>query len=166
MISAMAFLGVSTTVLYTACEKDSCVQLKCQNDAPCVDGFCVCKEGFEGVECREFAADRFTGHYIGSSVRNDIPYVIDSADVKLEAFPNHVNLMLYSDFKAEGGDDDDVQKVLFKGKIEGNRVITRDEVKGTYFEMVEDNDKITVYMERTVDGKLTTVSFQGTKEKK
>jgi hypothetical protein len=155
IVSALAFLGVSSTVLYTACEKDSCIQLKCQNDAPCVDGFCVCKEGFEGEECRGFAADRFTGNYIGSSVRNNLPYKVDSAYVTLQAFPNYVN------FRIASGDSKGNKDAVYGGKISGHNVTTKDEATGTYFQMVEDGEKITVFIEEVVDGKKNTISFTG-----
>ena len=73
LITAFAFLGISTTVFYTSCVKDACADLKCQNNASCTDGFCNCPTGYEGTECELLSSDRFVGTYYGVSVISTIP---------------------------------------------------------------------------------------------
>src|ERR1044072_8728888 len=73
LITAFAFIGISSTVLYTACVKDACADLKCQNNGTCTDGFCHCPTGYEGTECELLSTDRFQGVWVGTSVINTKP---------------------------------------------------------------------------------------------
>ena len=73
LITAFAFLGISTSVIYTSCVKDACADLKCQNNSVCTDGFCECLTGYEGAECEILSSDRFVGTYWGTSVTNKEP---------------------------------------------------------------------------------------------
>lgn len=93
LISAFAFLGISTTVLYTSCEQDSCVDLKCRNGGACVEGFCRCPSGYEGTECQDQVATKFLGRFIGHFTCPDNPPLIDTVDVWLKQAPNQVSFV-------------------------------------------------------------------------
>jgi hypothetical protein len=150
LISTLAFIGVSSTVLYTACEKDSCLALKCRNGAVCVDGFCQCLEGFEGSECTLWASARFTGRYYGSTIIDNQSYKIDSAVVESIASPDVVSFYFAAD-----------EKKRYEGRVNGHYLKLTDPNTGEYFELVEDQERITVYIEKTVDGKKTITNFDG-----
>lgn len=152
LISALAFIGVSSTVLYTACEKDSCLALKCRNGATCTDGFCQCLDGFEGAECTMWASARFTGRYDGSTVIDNQTYKIDSAIVESVASPNVVAFYFMADAKKR-----------YEGRVNGPYLELKDEATGEYFKLVEDQERITVYIEKTVDGKKIITNFNGTR---
>ena len=152
LISALAFLGVSSTVLYTACEKDACLTLKCRNGAVCVDEFCQCTQGFEGAECTLWASARFTGRYDGTTVVNGAPYYLDSAIVESVASPDVIAFYFMSD-----------KYKRYEGSVKESELLIDDKDAGEYFRLVEDQDRITVYIQKTVDGKVTSIDFKGTK---
>ena len=86
-VAVAAFLAVGTTVLYTSCEKDGCLELKCLNGGACTDGFCRCPTGYEGPTCGERVVDKFLGRYIGDTRcvqdTTEFPHFIDTVDIYL-----------------------------------------------------------------------------------
>lgn len=57
--SALLTLGAFSAVTYTACNKDACKDVVCNNGGTCVDGSCQCAAGFEGVTCDVQSRSRF-----------------------------------------------------------------------------------------------------------
>src|SRR5438046_575325 len=92
LLSAVAFIGIATTVLYTACEKDSCTDLKCKNGGACAEGFCRCVTGFEGAECELKIANRFIGTYYGYTHCNSDPSILDTLEVYIKNEPDIVEM--------------------------------------------------------------------------
>lgn len=90
LAAAFVFIGISSTVLYTACEQDACTQLVCKNGGTCADGFCRCQTGYEGAECGTKTANRFIGQYYGATTCGLAPNVVDTATIFLQADPNLV----------------------------------------------------------------------------
>ena len=96
----MALMGVSSTLLYTSCEKDSCVDLVCKNGGTCADNFCRCKTGYEGAECEIKLSSRFIGKWSGlyrcsiESVRDSLgPTVRDTLTIFQVTEPDRVGLV-------------------------------------------------------------------------
>lgn len=52
-------LGAFGAVTYTACNKDECKDVTCQNGGTCSDGKCNCPSGFEGSNCETQSRNRF-----------------------------------------------------------------------------------------------------------
>lgn len=50
-LSALLTVGAFGTVLYTACNKDECKDVVCQNGGTCSGGTCTCATGYEGTNC-------------------------------------------------------------------------------------------------------------------
>ena len=150
LISALAFIGVSSTVLYTACEKDSCLTLKCRNGGVCTDGLCQCPQGFEGSECTLHASERFIGAYRGSTVVDNREYYLDSAVIEQVTAPDVVAFHFWSE-----------PKKIYQGRVEGSYLKVKDESTGEYFQLTEDKDRIIVFIEKTVDGKKQVINFDG-----
>jgi hypothetical protein len=96
LITAFAFIGISTTVVYTSCEKDSCLDLKCKNGGSCADGFCRCQTGFEGTECEIKAATKFLGRFIGNYTCPNTTPLKDTVDIWLQQDPNKVKFVEHS----------------------------------------------------------------------
>jgi hypothetical protein len=96
LISAMAFMGISSTVLYTSCEQDSCLDLVCKNGGSCADGFCRCQTGFEGTECEIKAGTKFIGRFIGNVKCNELPPLTDTVDIWMSQEPNQLKMVQYS----------------------------------------------------------------------
>ena len=46
------FLAVITTA-FIGCEKDPCSNVICYNDGTCVNGQCLCPEGYSGADCSQ-----------------------------------------------------------------------------------------------------------------
>ncbi len=99
-VALMAVLGVSSTLLYTSCEKDSCVNLSCQNGGTCADNFCRCKTGYEGAECEIKLTSRFIGKWSGlyrcsieSATDSLAPTMRDTLTIFQVAEPDRVGLV-------------------------------------------------------------------------
>ena len=59
--SVMLTLGAFTAVTYTACNKDECKDVVCNNGGTCISGACSCPTGFEGASCEIASRDKFLG---------------------------------------------------------------------------------------------------------
>ncbi|MBS1589401.1 MAG: hypothetical protein JST52_07275 [Bacteroidetes bacterium] len=90
LITAFAFLGVCSTVLYTSCEKDSCSDLKCRNGGACADGFCRCQTGYEGTQCETLSATKFVGRFVGHFTCPGSAPAIDTVDIWMKQPPSTV----------------------------------------------------------------------------
>ncbi len=87
LITSFAFFGITGTVLYTSCVKDSCTDLKCKNAGSCADGYCHCPSGYEGAECETKIATRFLGRYVGTVRCDSYPSLVDTVDVFMKTEP-------------------------------------------------------------------------------
>ena len=123
----MAVIGVSSTLLYTSCEKDSCVDLSCQNGGTCADNFCRCKTGYEGAECEIKLTSRFIGRWSGlyrcsiESVRDSLsPTLRDTLTIFQIAEPDRVGVV----FKRMKGD-------TLIGTAIANEILINDRTTGT-----------------------------------
>ena len=63
---------VVTAISYSACNKNHCANVVCQNQGVCNGGSCVCQVGFEGSRCEILSRDKFIFTYNGhDSCSND-----------------------------------------------------------------------------------------------
>jgi len=67
-LSALLTVGAFGTVLYTACNKDECKDVVCQNGGTCSGGTCTCPTGYEGTNCETKSRDKFVGTYNGTEI--------------------------------------------------------------------------------------------------
>ena len=51
LLSVLFTCGAFLLVTYTACTKDPCKDVLCQNNGTCVDGNCKCPSGYGGSNC-------------------------------------------------------------------------------------------------------------------
>lgn len=52
------------TVLFATCDPQSCDDVVCANqNSFCVEGECLCTNGYEGPACTELSAQKFVGQY-------------------------------------------------------------------------------------------------------
>ena len=63
--TSLIFLLTVSSVLFNACNKDTCKSLICKNNGVCRDGRCKCAAGFEGVNCETKMYEKFIGTYDG-----------------------------------------------------------------------------------------------------
>lgn len=98
LITIFAFFGIASTVLYTSCEQDSCLELKCRNGGTCAEGFCRCLEGYEGTECETPVSYKFLGFYDGVFQYDGLPSFRDSAYIVLgdTIRPDVIGMTIYS----------------------------------------------------------------------
>ena len=96
LITAFAFFGVASTVLYSSCTEDGCKVLKCRNGGTCNDGFCKCPSGYEGQQCETAVSDKFIGYYYGNTKCSGFPEVIDSARVFHAGGPERIGVFRYA----------------------------------------------------------------------
>lgn len=154
LISAFAFLGVASTVLYTSCVEDSCTKLHCLHDATCSDGFCRCTAGWEGAECGQPASNRFIGKFYGFSKCNEEPPYLDTAKVWVVTQPARIAIIRTS-----------APNDTLMGNISGTRMIVDEQsTGGRIINVYAENNKITIYVQKTVDGKPTTCTMEGTRK--
>jgi len=81
LLTAFAFLSISATILFSACEKDSCTDLTCQNGGACSSGFCHCTTGYEGAQCETLSEARFLGSYIGITTCDTAAGILDTVSI-------------------------------------------------------------------------------------
>jgi hypothetical protein len=62
-LSAMLTFGAFAAVTYTACTKDDCKDVVCQNGGTCSGGSCTCPSGYEGANCEIASSLKFVGTY-------------------------------------------------------------------------------------------------------
>ncbi len=64
--SALLAIGAFSMVTYTACNKDECKDVVCNNGGTCVAGTCNCLSGYEGTKCDVVSAAALPGQYTAS----------------------------------------------------------------------------------------------------
>ncbi|HQE11488.1 MAG TPA: hypothetical protein PLQ78_01940 [Flavipsychrobacter sp.] len=160
-ISAFSFLGVASTVLYSSCEQDACLSLKCRNGGSCAEGFCRCKTGYEGAECETRAADKFLYLFIGQKTCAGAP-VPDTVLIYLDQYPNKIKMVQYSKKEDTLTGVADKYHVRFDDYARGNyrRFSSADLSSGEF-------EKISIYNEYINDVTVSSVkeacNFQGFK---
>ena len=97
ILSTFSFLALSIAIFtISSCEQDSCKVLNCQNGGVCDNGTCKCPEGYEGTECDQTLANRYTGTYEGTVRCNYnsmlFPITPDSVRIDLVNQPNILKL--------------------------------------------------------------------------
>lgn len=132
--SALLAVGAFTMVTYTACTKDECEDVVCNNGGACVSGTCNCATGYEGTSCdtevrKKFlktwtASDKEVG---GSDLPTYTPAIVAGAsvtDVKISKFSDgyfiaDVNATISGNTItiASQSPDDDGYKVAGSGTI-------------------------------------------------
>lgn len=58
-MSALLTIGAFGAVTYTACNKDECKDVVCQNGGTCISGSCSCPAGYEGTSCETLSITKF-----------------------------------------------------------------------------------------------------------
>jgi hypothetical protein len=155
LITAAAFIGISSTVLYSSCVKDSCERLRCKNGAVCNDEICQCPSGFEGTECEHSFYEKYVGTYDGHTKCNEMAPNIDSAVVmRASAAPDKIRVRIF----AMGVDTNTyvVTVNTTSGRYENA-------AKGIKIDVLDEADKITIREERLENGATTSCTFIGTK---
>lgn len=64
-VASLITLGAFSAVTYTACTKDNCKGVVCNNGGTCSGGTCVCPAGYSGSDCSTVAV---FGTWKGSDV--------------------------------------------------------------------------------------------------
>lgn len=96
LITAISFFGITATTLYTSCEKDSCLDLKCRNGGSCAEGYCRCPTGYEGSECEINAGTKFIGRFIGNVKCNQSAPLADTIDAWMLKAPDQIQFVDHS----------------------------------------------------------------------
>src|SRR4051812_10777864 len=89
--SVLLTVGAFGAVTYTACNKDECKDVVCQNGGTCIGGNCSCPTGYEGTNCETRSRDKFVGTYLGSETCSTGS---DTYSVILAANSNAIQLTL------------------------------------------------------------------------
>ncbi len=151
-------VSVFGIVLFSACEKDPCTDLKCKNGSACTEGFCRCPTGYEGAECEFKTSTRFLGSFIGYNHCGDLPALNDTLDVRQVAEPNIVAFSLRHNSPGE----------VIQGTVEQYAIVVPDEPQINGYQRkahaVIDHNQITVIIERaTGPGQKGVCTFIGTR---
>lgn len=164
LFTVCSFFAVSGTVLFTACEKDACTELKCKNGSACTEGFCRCQTGYEGAECEIKIASRFVGTYTGFNYCDNEPPILDTVDVYQVAEPNVLEFGLRASWGGE----------KFRGTANGYSIVVADDNStgklrkvSAKLERVGNTDQLTVFVQRGTDipapNNKTVCTFSGTR---
>lgn len=115
LVTSFVIFSVFTSIVYTACTKDSCASLQCKNGGSCTDGFCHCPTGYEGTECGTKASDKFIGKYYGTTKCDATQAVVDTAIVFLASDSASLGIFRYTDMDT------------IYGIASGNQILVADE---------------------------------------
>ncbi|RYD55197.1 MAG: hypothetical protein EOP56_16760 [Sphingobacteriales bacterium] len=154
LITACAFLGIGSTVLYTSCEKDACLDLKCKNGGSCTDGICRCPSGYEGSECQTAVATKFIGYYYGDTKCGLTPPYYDSAHVYLEKSPNMIGVVRFNNLA-----DTFILKLNADGESASGTTGDQPYVYAT----IDNGKKLTLKVTENVNGTARDCNFTGNK---
>lgn len=66
MKTITSVFGILGLFLITACKKDPCKDVSCQNGGTCNDGNCTCALPWEGTRCEVDARDKFVATWSGT----------------------------------------------------------------------------------------------------
>jgi len=68
-LTGLITIGAFAMIAYSSCgKKDACEDVVCKNNGTCVDGSCKCPTGYEGVDCGQTSAAKFTGLWAATDV--------------------------------------------------------------------------------------------------
>jgi len=70
-LSGALALGAFSAVTYTACSKDACKDVTCQNGGTCVDGNCSCPTYYTGANCQTEVRSEYYNTYKGNGTDSD-----------------------------------------------------------------------------------------------
>lgn len=159
LVAAVAFFGVSSTVLYTSCEQDACIDLRCKNGGSCAEGYCRCPSGFEGAECQIKSTDKFLGRYYGATSCDATPPIIDSVYVYNK--PNDSTMLAIVKYRG-------ISDTAY-GRVDANTILISDVSENggvtKYSKFVLNGNKGTYYVERQgAGGSKSVCNFTGTKK--
>src|SRR5271156_531123 len=76
LIAVSLTVVAGLAIVYTACNKDKCNNVVCQNGGACNSGNCTCLAGFEGSRCETLSRDKFIYKFNGGDTcsSNDSVY--------------------------------------------------------------------------------------------
>lgn len=94
--SALAFVAIAGTVTFTACERDSCLDLTCKFGGTCAEGFCRCRTGYEGTECEILTGEKFVGFYVGNVKCGNNPPLKDTLEIFWVSKPDKLMFVQHS----------------------------------------------------------------------
>ncbi len=69
--SALLTLGAFSAITYTACNKDECKDVVCQNGGTCTDGTCACPFAYTGANCETEVRSNYYKTYKGNGSDNE-----------------------------------------------------------------------------------------------
>jgi len=77
LLAGVLTLVVCVAVVYTACNKDHCTNVVCQNGGACDGGNCTCLPGFEDARCATLSRTKFIYVFNGGDTcsNNDSDYI-------------------------------------------------------------------------------------------
>jgi hypothetical protein len=106
LLTTLLFFVVTASVFYSACEKDPCTNVVCQNGGSCNGGVCRCPLGYENTQCQTLAVTRYLGTYAGYTLcvtdGVNLPQITDTVkitadnvaintvQVKIKSMPNKI----------------------------------------------------------------------------
>jgi len=147
LLTAFSCLAIAGTVTFTACVKDSCSDLKCQNGGSCSNGFCNCQTGYEGAECELKSADKFVGSFPGHLHCDGFPSVADTMDIVLAAEPDMVTVTRRGPMGGGAG-------IAINGQVVGNEIIVPDVYAGS------SRRRISILIDPTIEKLTFTDEFK------
>ncbi|MEO6830994.1 MAG: calcium-binding EGF-like domain-containing protein [Chitinophagaceae bacterium] len=91
-LAALMTIGTFGVVTFTACNKDACKGVVCQNGGTCdASGSCVCQTGFTGTNCEKLVRDEFIGTWSGTDVCGSGSYTIT---LTVNTSTNNINALV------------------------------------------------------------------------
>ena len=150
--------------LFTACDNKKCDDVLCGTNQACNRGFCYCIDGYEGTDCQDVAANKYTGNYNVSqscSQGNGGNYVSFGT---IQASSGQVNELLFYNFLGIGqtayayigtGANGQADYIRFPSQNLGGAQI----VGEGYYQDYGGSGRISIDIQLTISGQLSVCNY-------
>ena len=108
--STLIILFLALIAFFQSCDRDKCENVICNGpESYCLDGFCVCPQGYEGPNCDILSQDKYIGNYFVSESCNpgtasgwSFSYISPGNGIDKITFSNALNLGLTAEAVING----------------------------------------------------------------
>jgi hypothetical protein len=98
VLSSFLTIAFIYGITYTACKKDACNNVVCDNKGTCDGGKCTCPVGYEGPTCDTLSRNKFVFTYSGGDMCDTGKVYYTQYQIHLVAIPTNPLEMTMRDF--------------------------------------------------------------------
>lgn len=124
------FLFGITVLLFASCERRNCNNVVCPLGQTCVNGICLCQNGYEGTDCQTLSSDKYVGNYIvyESCPNSNTGNPFGQYNTYIGPDPNYPNQIIIYNLLNQGSA---YANIYTDGSNQGNTLIVRTQNLGS-----------------------------------